>query len=277
MNLDHLTKLYDQLTPRERLPLIIAAGVRGDKAEQERLSASAPKEKYQAPNYYRLSRALKEAVYVHRLTLLDLAALFWRGWGLWNAFGLPNPEDAPRRKRHRRKAEAEGSLGWWAHGICRYYAARFVAHVEGWKRFCSELHIDPEVPLHFMIGWETILQTEKQARALALAPRRQRSLCGSSRLPRDEGLSPWKRRKTWPKTGTCAWTNSCKASEVRNLIPPGWRPGAAGHATAVVGSPSPGSRQSATGDRGGSTPGRAGQPARTATPPGYPAPAAGGS
>ena len=170
MNLDHLTKLYDQLTPRERLPLIIAAGVRGDKAEQERLSASAPKEKYQAPNYYRLSRALKEAVYVHRLTLLDLAALFWRGWGLWNAFGLPNPEDAPRRKRHRRKAEAEGSLGWWAHGICRYYAARFVAHVEGWKLFCSELHIDPEVQLKFMIGWETILQTEKQARALAFSP-----------------------------------------------------------------------------------------------------------
>lgn len=165
MNLDHLTKLYDQLTPRERLPLIIAAGVRGDKAEQERLSASAPQERYQAPDYYRLSRALQEAVYLHLLTLLDLAALFWQGWGLCNAFGLSNPEDTGRRKRPRK-----GSLGWWANGIFRYYAARFVARVDGWKRFCSELHIDPEVQLHFMIGWETILQTEQQARALAFSP-----------------------------------------------------------------------------------------------------------
>jgi len=170
MNCDNLTKLYDQLTPHERLPLIIAAGVRGDQAEQQRLSASAPKERYQAPNYYRLSRALKEAVYLHLLTLLDLAALFWGGWGLWNGLGLANAADTGRRKRPRRKAEAEGSLGWWAHGICRYYAARFVAHVEGWKLFCSELHIDPEVQLQFMIGWLTILQTEKQARALAFSP-----------------------------------------------------------------------------------------------------------
>jgi hypothetical protein len=170
MNLDHLTKLYDQLTPRERLPLIIAAGVRGDQAEQARLGASAPTERYQAPDYYRLAKALQEAVYLHLLTLLDLAAPFWRAWGLWNAFGLPTPEDARWRKRHRRKAEAEGSLGWRAHGICRYYAARFVAHVEGWKRFCSELHIDPEVPLHFKIGWETILCTEEFARCVAFTP-----------------------------------------------------------------------------------------------------------
>jgi hypothetical protein len=54
-----------------------------------------------------------------------------------------------------------------AGGIVRYYATRFVAHVEGWKQFCVELHVDPEVQLHFMIGWETVLRTEEQARDLA--------------------------------------------------------------------------------------------------------------
>ena len=41
MKTDHLAHLYDQLTPRERVPLIMAAYVRGDLAEQKWLSASA--------------------------------------------------------------------------------------------------------------------------------------------------------------------------------------------------------------------------------------------
>jgi hypothetical protein len=43
MNLRPLAKLYDRLTPLERLPLLIAAGAHGDQVEQERLNASAPK------------------------------------------------------------------------------------------------------------------------------------------------------------------------------------------------------------------------------------------
>jgi hypothetical protein len=42
-----------------------------------------------------------------------------------------------------------------------------VAHVEGWRQFCSELQIDPDFQLNFMIGWETIRRTEKSARDLA--------------------------------------------------------------------------------------------------------------
>ena len=41
MNSQPLSRLYDQLTPRERVPLIMAAYVRGDPAEQKWLSASA--------------------------------------------------------------------------------------------------------------------------------------------------------------------------------------------------------------------------------------------
>src|SRR5262249_19260145 len=58
MNTHRLGQLYDQLTPRERLPLIMAAHLRGDAADQKRLSASAPLKTLRVPNYYPLAKAL---------------------------------------------------------------------------------------------------------------------------------------------------------------------------------------------------------------------------
>jgi hypothetical protein len=167
MNTKYLAKLYDQLTPRERLPLIMAAGARGDEAEQKRLCASAPKEAYEVPNYYGLAKALKEAGYFHLLTLLDLAANFWQWWGLWASYVLRAPGETATKKSRRGQKESLQRLERRAGGIVRYYASRFVAHVEGWKQFCSELQIDPEAQLNFMIGWETIRRTEESARNLA--------------------------------------------------------------------------------------------------------------
>jgi hypothetical protein len=170
MNLDHLAKLYDRLTPRERLPLIIAAGARGDATEQQRLSTSAPKQRFEVSDYYPLAKALGEAVHYHLLTLLDLAANFWQWWGLWMGHGLTESDAPSTHKGRRRRATADLVREWRAYGVMRYYAARFVAHVDGWKQFCTELTIDPEVQLNFMIGWDTIQRTEKQARELAFDP-----------------------------------------------------------------------------------------------------------
>ena len=113
MNTNPLTKLYDQLTPRERLPLIIAAGARGDEAEQQRLKASAPRQMLQVPDYHCLAKALAEAVHYHLLTLLDLAATFWQWWGLWMALDQPGQGAAARTTGKRGKA----------HGPCRRLAA----------------------------------------------------------------------------------------------------------------------------------------------------------
>lgn len=169
MNIDRLAKLYATLTPRERLPLIIAAGARGDETEQKRLSASAPKVSPQVPDYHALAKALLEAVHYHLETLLDLAAKFWQWWGLWMAYDTRAASAAGDRKCRRRKAVAEVLQEWRAHDTARYYASRFVAHVDGWKQFCAELKIDPGVLLEFMIGWGTIMQTEKTARAMAFS------------------------------------------------------------------------------------------------------------
>ena len=74
MNTKELAKLFDRLTPRERLALILAAAARVDEAERKRLSTSASEETHQVPNYYGLAKTLSEAVHYHMLTLLDLAA-----------------------------------------------------------------------------------------------------------------------------------------------------------------------------------------------------------
>jgi hypothetical protein len=169
MNTKHLAKLYDQLTPHERVPLIMAAGARSDQAEQKHLTASAPKETYEVPNYYGLAKALKEAGDFHLLTLLDLAANFWQWWGLWTSYLLREPGETATKKSRRGQNKFLQRLERRACGIVRYYASRFLAHVEGWKQFCSELQIDPEAQLNFMIGWETIRRTEESARDLAFS------------------------------------------------------------------------------------------------------------
>jgi hypothetical protein len=170
MNMRHLTNLYDRLTPLERLPLVIAAGARGDKAEQKRLSGSAPKARFEVPDYYGLAQALRRAADFHLLTLLDLAANFWQWWGLWMLGGLPDQGTAGVKKGQGAKAKAEKAQAARTGGITRYYASRFVNHVDGWKQFCLELHLDPEVQLNFMPGWDTITRTEEQARELAFSP-----------------------------------------------------------------------------------------------------------
>jgi hypothetical protein len=170
MNLHPLTKLYDRLTPLERLPLVIAAGARGDTVEQAKLSGSAPKQLFHVPDYYGLAQALRRAANLHLLTLLDLAANFWQWWGLSMLHAVGKGSVAGAKKGQGAKAKAETAQTARAGAIACYYASRFVAHVDGWKQFCSEMRIDPEVLLQFMPGWDMITRTEGQARERAFTP-----------------------------------------------------------------------------------------------------------
>src|SRR5262245_25048297 len=108
MNTHHLERLYDYLTPRERLPLIMAAHLRGDTAERQRLVASARKRTFEVPDYYPLARALGQAGHWHMLTLLDLAGHFWQWWGLWLTDARRRVGDASAEKpRGRRTANGK--------------------------------------------------------------------------------------------------------------------------------------------------------------------------
>jgi hypothetical protein len=178
MNIHRLNRLYDQLTPRERLPLLMAAHLRSDMAEQQRLNDSAPKQVFRVVDYYCLAKAFGEAVHLHLQYLMDLAGSFWQCWGLWMISTLAHVPDKTGKKRRRKTgAGAKKHASAVANGIDESHAfdlmcnvaSRFTAHVDGWKQFCADLHLDPEAALRFRIGWELIEQTERAARILVLS------------------------------------------------------------------------------------------------------------
>jgi hypothetical protein len=119
----------------------MAAHLRGDAAESQRLSDSAPKQTFQVADHYPLAKALGEAVHLHLLCLLNLAGSFWQWWGLWLASAQPQAVDEdPKTPRRRtvatsaktcRQAAASGVDASRAYGMMRYYASRFLAHVGG--------------------------------------------------------------------------------------------------------------------------------------------------
>jgi hypothetical protein len=169
MNTDSLSALYDQLNPPERVPLVIAAWSRGDTTELTRLHESAPTALFEVSDHRALTKALQEVVFYHLLTLLDLAAHFWQWWGLMLSNGLRDQAAAAAAKGRRGKPAPKRAETLRDAGLARYFASRFVAHVEGWKQFCAAQHLDPEAQLTFMIGWDNIKRTESQARELAFS------------------------------------------------------------------------------------------------------------
>ena len=82
MNANGPTRHYDKLTPRERLPLIVAAVDRGDDAEADRLTRSAPRDGIRLPNYHGLAEGMLLASLFHMMTQLDRIALYWQAEGI---------------------------------------------------------------------------------------------------------------------------------------------------------------------------------------------------
>src|SRR6516165_10141249 len=103
MKTDCLARLYDRLTPRERLALIVAATARGDEADRARLVASGPTSLFRVPDYYGLAEGLRSLAVLHVARMLDLAARYWHASGL-----LAQEGDFRRRAG---QAERVGRLG----------------------------------------------------------------------------------------------------------------------------------------------------------------------
>ena len=65
-------RYYQTLTPWERLTLIVAASVRGDGVEEDRLACSAPKQGFRVPDYWGLAEGLDDLAKQYVLKQLDL-------------------------------------------------------------------------------------------------------------------------------------------------------------------------------------------------------------
>jgi hypothetical protein len=181
MNTDRLAKLYDRLTPRERLPLIAAASARGDEVERERLARSAPRKVFAVPDYFGLSEGLVLGGLFHVAELLNLAGMYWHCSG--------RLERSKGRKKGKKDKANEARAG-----LVRMLAYLIVVNRDAWKRCCAELEIDPDVLLREMPGYNTLAITEQAARLDAFTPaeataalRRERG--GEVEAPTVEGVA----------------------------------------------------------------------------------------
>jgi hypothetical protein len=154
MNTNSIAKHYETLTPFERLPLIVAACYRGDDAEAARLARSAPRRRL--PDYHGLAEGLFISVVFHVMAQLERMAIFWNGEGLvesWHTFGS---------KEQTAKAEQLADL-------VRMMGRTITVEAEGWKRFCTELHVDPETLLRDLPVYDTLKRGEEAARIVAFS------------------------------------------------------------------------------------------------------------
>ena len=157
MNTDCLAKLYDQLTPRERLPLIVAATARGDEADRARLVASAPTSLFRLPDYFGLAEGLRTLALFHVAEMLDLAARCWHASGM-----LAQEDDFKGRAGQAERARRLGAA--------RLLAYLLVVNADGWRRFCSEMQLDGDGLLKHLPGYETLTRADEVARLMAFTP-----------------------------------------------------------------------------------------------------------
>jgi hypothetical protein len=169
-----LARLYDTLTPWERLPLLAAAAARGDAVEFSRLARSAPTDVFRVPDCRALVQGLVYMAHSYLLQQLDRAALFWK----MTSFMDQEPPGA--RKRGERRLDDELARG------ARVLACAFVVSADGWQLFCQRLGIDPEAPLRGLPGYEAVRQMDGLARATSCTEDEMRCWLGET-LGRDDG------------------------------------------------------------------------------------------
>jgi len=148
MNATALTKQYGKLTPLERLPLILAASFRGDEAESERLTQSAPRVYYKAPHHSAVGLTFREVAHWHHQELLATAV------GFWGAYGFSLSE---KRPGHFSK-------------LFPLHACKFKVLWEAWREFCRTLSIDPDRYSEMLPGWHALRSTAEVAELVAAAP-----------------------------------------------------------------------------------------------------------
>ena len=158
MNTDVLAKLYDRLTPLERLPLLMAAVDRGDDAEATCLSRSAPGIRVGLPDYYSVGEGLLLLALFHMIEQLDLGLVFWQAQGL-----AADWEECAAGKQER----ARVARLW--DGI-RMAGYRLCIEADAWRRLCAELKIDAEALLRDLRGYDAVRRTEKAARVSLWTP-----------------------------------------------------------------------------------------------------------
>lgn len=121
MNTDKLSKLYDTLTPAERVPLIFGARQREDATEVGRLVRAAPREIISRPDFYGLERQLELVSYRYFTRQLSYLCQFNQVLASMN--GVKEDEKIPV--------------------VGKVIAYLFTVNAKGWEAFCVKAGLDP--------------------------------------------------------------------------------------------------------------------------------------
>jgi hypothetical protein len=156
MNTKALAREYDKLKPRERLPLIVAASLRGDEAERGRLMRSAPTALCMLPDYHGLAEGVERLALMHLLELLDLATMYWHCSDRLDGA-------AASRKSAKGGVAKRGTM-------VRLLGYLFTVKAGAWKQLCGELQIDAEALLQDLPGYSVAQLTAETARLDAFTP-----------------------------------------------------------------------------------------------------------
>jgi hypothetical protein len=154
VNTQNLAKLYDRLTPWERLPLIMAAVERGDHAEADCLARAAPRVRVGLPDYHGLGEGLILLNLFHLIGQLDLGVLFWHAQAQ-----AADDEAAPAGHPDRERADR-----LW--DVARMMGYKLCVEADAWRQLHAELHIDPDGLLRDLPAYDTLQRTERAARVV---------------------------------------------------------------------------------------------------------------
>lgn len=130
--------------------LTFAERWRGDALKSDRLARSAPCRSWSMADYFGRAMAFQEVAHLHFMELLDLAALY---------LSCLNTGDSMDEKIGERMFDAARLFG---------YLLRVKR--EGWRAFCRDQQIDPDVSWSFLPGFATLQKAERMAAEVAFEP-----------------------------------------------------------------------------------------------------------
>lgn len=188
MNASAVARHYDRLTPEERFRLIVAAGARRDKAEQERLVNSGGRLALSMSDHAPYGHAFDELAVLVFIELVEEAAryheVFERAEDARDIFGVgaageesgpsghdqqgaalgpPDPKDPPEDGEGRRPWERYIDLG-----LAAGYVLKTKAH--GWVLFCERQSIPPFALWQGLPGFDRLQSALVIAEQVAFTP-----------------------------------------------------------------------------------------------------------
>lgn len=173
---------YGRLTPEERFRLIVAAGVRNDPAERDRLLSAGQPITLRMPDHAPFGHAFHELLLLVFIELLDAAAAYLDAFHQADAYEPPDTDEVEGEEETDEADEAPADAGaadtgtadaepgrdGWSLAERRFrvaLASGFLLKVkaDGWKLFCERLNLPP------FAGWSSLPGLERLQHALKLA------------------------------------------------------------------------------------------------------------